>query len=470
MRVRCQGSVVVGVMVLSFAGLLACSKKSEPPAPLPAPAIAPAHFSTARFPPEVAKLVDDIRSWRTYTATLKLGAQNNVLATTTVTGVPAARQMRLTSTMGAGGIGSRTDAVFDGTVGVAKSTISGSLPEGVPAALRLGMAVGAGDKHLRVDQSVLGTTSTPFVAGLNLGTTGLGAGQDLPRTLLTLLDADSWHEVAPATVDGIACRIFEAQFTPEAVFARALRAGSSSLLQYEDKATRATLLKSLRADPGRIAVGPAGEFVAAILGPMGMTLRLVEVDTTTAPAADAFSVASLSSDDADDVSAAVRTHMEPLSALLADQARLDAILEGLRADWGADSGADSGTDWEASLRRERDAASSSTGRLVFGRPLIVGELDKNLVTQKLDEQASQLATCFARHEKKNEAAPHRKSDVRFFVNAEGRVTQVSIADVKSSGFDPLQNCVGNNIRTHRYPGKKNRGVVVVSVPFEFKAN
>jgi hypothetical protein len=394
-----------------------------------------------------------------------------VLATTTVKGVPAARQMRLTSTMGAGGIGSRTDAIFDGTVGVAKSSLSGALPEGTPAALRLGMAVGAGDKHLRVDQAVLGTPSTPFVAGLNLGTTGLGSGQDLHGTLLALLDADSWLEVAPATVDDVACRIFEAQFTPEAAFERALRSGSSSLLQFEDKATRATLLKGLRADPGRIAIGPAGEFVAAILGPMGMTLRLVEVDTTTAPAADAFSVKSLSPDDADDVSAAVRTHMEPLAALLADKARLDAIKDAMRADWDAAAPEQAhGTALAEAVAALGLEIAPVTGRLTHGRPLVVGKLDAKLVTKTLDENLNQLANCMS-NQQKYDAAFSGEFQLRFIVDEGGKVTQVKVAEDKGIPQKKmLEGCLSQNVRYHRYPSTKGRGMVIVSVPFEFTPN
>lgn len=111
--------------------------------------------------------------------------------------------------------------------------------------------------------------------------------------------------------------------------------------------------------------------------------------------------------------------------------------------------------------------SSNTGvaRIVPGRAVVHGSLDKEIIRRIVRQHRRELKQCYEEHLR---TFPDYagKVVVKFVITADGDVIKPAVVERTTEG-QAFEQCVLNKIQRWRFPQPKGGGIVIVKYPFHF---
>jgi Ca-activated chloride channel family protein len=109
---------------------------------------------------------------------------------------------------------------------------------------------------------------------------------------------------------------------------------------------------------------------------------------------------------------------------------------------------------------------SNAPRLLMGKPMITGSLDKNIIRRVIRRRQRGLRYCYEKGLTRNPNLGG-KLEVTWTIDSKGRVTAVELGESMLKDAK-VEGCIVRQIKRWRFPAPKGGGAVKVRYPFIFK--
>jgi len=115
----------------------------------------------------------------------------------------------------------------------------------------------------------------------------------------------------------------------------------------------------------------------------------------------------------------------------------------------------------------RGKGGSSALGVVGGSPIILGSLDRSLISDVIKRHMNQIRYCYQRELQKNPSLAG-KVVMRFTIGVDGKVPK---ATTKTSTLSnsAVERCIEGRFRRMTFPPPTGGGIVMVTYPFIFSA-